>query len=478
MIESPSTARHVYVLGAGFSKAISDAMPVTNELGLVLKERLAGVVDFDIREGQSFEDWLTLQITPLPFLEGFANSSRAANAARVIAEIANVLDERVEKASETESRLWLRQLVALWSAERAVVLTFNYDTLLERAVNASMLVTGGASGNLQRLRGDHVVFPAPPATQPQSMGDSEAPHNAESLQVLKLHGSLAWYWAAGDASGSTLVRVREKRVFGPAGPPGLEMDFSGATTLDRYLIPPVTSKDGYYGSYLANSLWRSARALVASAASLTLVGYSLPLEDRVASQLIAEVGRSATIRVVDREPGQADSYDGILGRLASLGIEAEADTRGQSCVQDFVSAKLSAAIAAVDGAPAFDELEASSSDVVVAIANTWPSPHPASYFVLLWNEEDQSFDAYPVHPSYMAGSVMPYRESILNAMPPGMHQLGDFVTAARLRELIADARPFLFKHPNSGERLVAIGADRIKIERWELLQLKWAPAGP
>ena len=29
-----------------------------------------------------------------------------------------------------------------------MVLTFNYDTLLERAVNASMLVTGGASGNL------------------------------------------------------------------------------------------------------------------------------------------------------------------------------------------------------------------------------------------------------------------------------------------------------------------------------------------
>ena len=88
----------------------------------------------------------------------------------MIAEIANVHDERVEKASETESRFWLRQLVALWSAERAVVLTFNYDTLLERAVNASMLVTGGTSGNLQRLRGDHVVFPAPPATQPQFMG--------------------------------------------------------------------------------------------------------------------------------------------------------------------------------------------------------------------------------------------------------------------------------------------------------------------
>lgn len=466
----------MYVLGAGFSKAVSDAMPITNELGLVLKKRLAGEVLFDIREGQSFEDWLTLQITPLPFLEGFANSRRAANAARVIAEIARVLDERVEEASLTESPVWLRQLVALWNAERAVVLTFNYDTLLERAVNASTQVTGAASDNLQRLRGDHVIFPAPPATQPQFMGDSEAPHNAESFQVLKLHGSLAWYWAAGDASGSTLIRVRERHVFGPAATQSLETDFSGATTLDRYLIPPVTNKDGYYGSYLANSLWRSARELVASAASLTLIGYSLPLEDRVASQLIAVVGKGAFILVVDREPETIDPRGGILGRLASLGIKAESVASGKACVPEFVAAKLGATVAAFSNAPAFDELENTSVDVVVAIADTWPSPNPPKWFVLIWNEEGQSFDAYPVHRSFMAGSVMPYRESILNAMPPGMRQLGDFVTAARLRELTADGRPFVFKQPSSGERLVAIGADRIKIERWELLQVKWAPA--
>ena len=99
MCSSEPRSRPVYVLGAGFSKAISDAMPVTNELGKELQHRLAGIVELDLRAGQSFEDWLTLQITPLPFLERHANARRAASAERVIAEIAHVLDERVADAS-------------------------------------------------------------------------------------------------------------------------------------------------------------------------------------------------------------------------------------------------------------------------------------------------------------------------------------------------------------------------------------------
>lgn len=110
-------------------------MPITNELGEALRDRLSQEVDFDFHPDQTFEDWFTLQITPLPFLEGLQNSRRSADAARVIAEIAQVLDEKVEKASSSVSKLWLQQLVALWHAERAVVLTFNSDTLLERAVN-------------------------------------------------------------------------------------------------------------------------------------------------------------------------------------------------------------------------------------------------------------------------------------------------------------------------------------------------------
>ncbi|MFD4421610.1 hypothetical protein ACFWN7_08905 [Agromyces sp. NPDC058484] len=150
---------------------------------------------------------------------------------------------------------------------------------------------------------------------------------------------------------------------------------------------------------------------------------------------------------------------------------------GPDCVRDFATAKVTAAAAGLSEDPAFDRLENASADVVVAIAEKWTSPSPAGLFVLAWNENKQSFDAHFVPRSHRYDSTMPYRESINNSMPRGMCRLEDFVTAARLRELARSGTPFVFLHPHTREKLIAIGAERIKIERWELLQIKWAPAG-
>lgn len=464
--------RPLYVLGAGFSKSISSEMPVTNELGEALRERLTADVNFDLRPGQTFEDWLTLQVTPLPFLEGFENSKRAAEAARVVAEIACVLDEKVAEASANDSPLWLLQLVALWHAERAVILTFNYDTLIERAVNGSPPTTTSPEGHVQYILGDHVVFPAPPAPQAQFMGDSGAGHTDESFEVLKLHGSLGWYWAAGDTSGSTLIRVRDKHVFGSPMPLASEADFSGATNLDRYLIPPVTSKDGYYGSYLANTLWRKARSLVASASALTLVGYSLPPEDRVASQLIAQAPGDIAVSVVDRDSGSISPPTLVLGNLARLGITAATAASGPECVPEFVASKLAAAFEELPNASVFGAVNA-SADVVVAISKGWSGS--GSLYVLAWNAREQCFEAHSVDSNFMRGSSAPYREIVLSSMPSGYRRLEDFVTAERLMKHIARGEPFTFKHPHSGRLAVGIGAERLAVERLELLELRWAP---
>ena len=301
LVPTSTPSRPTYVLGAGFSKAISDAMPLMDELGRVLQQRLAGEITFDIREDESFEDWLTLQVTPLPFLEGFANARRSATAARVVAEIAKVLDASEREVTAAAAPTWLRQLLALWDAEQAAVLTFNYDTLIERAVNTSPIATLEDDRNLGVAFGDHLVFPAPPPPPAATWGDVGLPHTPASFQLLKLHGSLAWYWSERDLTGSTLVRTREREAFGSKAIAHRDHDFSGTTTLDRYLIPPVTSKDGYYGSYLASTLWRSAHAIIARATSLTLIGYSLPTGDRVAGELVSACDPACLIWLITVE---------------------------------------------------------------------------------------------------------------------------------------------------------------------------------
>jgi hypothetical protein len=474
-MSSVSSSRPVYVLGAGFSKAISAAMPVTNELGVALRARLSSTISFDPADGQTFEDWLSLQVTPLPFLEGFENAKRAADAAHVIAEMAHVLDARVVEASAGECPLWLRQLISLWHRERAVILTFNYDTLLERAVNGSPPTTISSEGYVEYMLGDHVVFPAPPAPQAQYIGDSGVGHTDQSFEVLKLHGSLAWYWASSDPNGSTLIRVREKHVFASPDPLSSDADFSGATNLDRYLIPPITSKDGYYGSYLSNTLWRKARSLVASASALTLIGYSLPPEDKVASQLIAQVPNEAAVSVVDRDPGSSSPPALVIGNLSRLGIAATTAASGAKCLSDFVSNKIEAAAANLLRNPVFSVLENPHADVVVAVSKGWSGSESGKLCVLVWNEDEQCFEAHSVDSQYLRGSTMPYRESVFNSMPSGYRRLEDFLTATDLQGLTAEGQLFTFKHPNSGELAVAVGVERRKIERWEVLELHWAP---
>jgi hypothetical protein len=465
--------RPVYVLGAGFSKAISSLMPVTDELGQHLEERLRGRIDFDLRPGQSFEDWLTLMSTPMPFLEGHVNNRRLADADLVIAEIAAVLDGYVTEATMSSAPKWLLQLISLWDAEKAQVLTFNYDTLIERAVNTEMPVSRVSHGFMGRVQGDYVVFPAPPAPASELVGDEGTVHTTESFQMLKLHGSLDWYWASGDLRGTTLVRVRERHIFGSQTPFHPDVDFSGTTTLDRYLIPPITSKDGYYGSYLANTLWRRAREVIGCATSLTILGYSLPLEDRAASQLIAQVSETTHVQVVDVDPGTVEPPRGVLGRLMSLGIEAISSGSGAASIESFVESKVRSAILELPASEALAELDGSDLAIIVVIAQKWSSEHRAISYTPVWNQAAGVFQLHRLDPNIHLGSGHTPREAISHHLPVGQ-TAEDVVTSSTLVGLVADGDPFVFQLPNSSDRMVAISAGRIYGQAWDSIELKWA----
>lgn len=60
-------------------------------------------------------------------------------------------------------------------------------------------------------------------------------------------------------------------------------------------------------------------------------------------------------------------------------------------------------------------------------------------------------------------------------MAQGYRRIEDFVTAEQLRKLVDGGNPFTFKLPETTELAVGIGLERLQIERWKLLELKWAP---
>ena len=344
-----SKGRPVYILGAGFSKAINAGMPLTDDLGRAVAEKFQKRTKRELtyKSGKSFEDWLSITSQDMPFLLGYENLQRAADTQLLLSLIAETLDELMRDIRFETVPLWLRQLIDIWNIEHAKIITFNYDTLLEKAINSVCPI---AFHNITPYHpsGDQVVFPRPPA-EPGSSYDELSTQgiSAESMQILKLHGSLNWYWASDDPLGSTLRRVPVLSDF-DKNDGDVNHSVQG---LEKFLIPPLSGKSKYYHPYLTRSFWRDAYNAIRDASSISLIGYSLPRTDQIVAQLLAiPKAHNPLINIVDLVPGNCNE-ESVTNR-AKQATEAE-DIKihvypGESCIQDYVTAHVNDLAASVE----------------------------------------------------------------------------------------------------------------------------------
>ncbi|HEY3592671.1 MAG TPA: hypothetical protein VGL13_02315, partial [Polyangiaceae bacterium] len=202
--------------------------------------------------------------------------------------------------------------------ERAAVLTFNYDTLLETAIQHGSPPTVGTSG-VSRLRyaarpvTDDSYFPrswnpllaykvhfdellVKPGSPVPIGGDSYyAPfetREAEHAPFLKLHGSLDWYFRSGyRLDGKTIdprapvSRSRFQRAHGRFDAP--EVDHDNSEMLLPLILTPTL--DAPFDEHpVFRSLWREARAALARAKTLVIIGFSFPPSDFHVRRLLRE----------------------------------------------------------------------------------------------------------------------------------------------------------------------------------------------
>lgn len=457
--------RPVYVLGAGFSRAIHEHMPLTDDLGDAVKLKL-GIQWPPGQEQASFEERLTLLSTPLPFLEGHENTRRRAQAEQITAALAIELDERTASASAGEPPAWLTQLVALWHAERAVVITFNYDTLVERAVTSLRPVALRERDNPPTaLYGSQIAYPAPTAVGVRTYRDMAGP-TGESFQLLELHGSLNWYWALGD--GATVVREPFIHGFGrPAARSG--PDLAGTRTLDRFLVPPVLSKDSYYNVNLVSVLWRSAYEAVRNASRLTIIGYSMPLGDRIAAELLREAA-GVPVDIVNWRVGSEEEETSPLGRAKLLGFSPGTTLDGADSVPKYVADRVANAAASLASNSDLNDLDHASVVATVQLPDRELGPHSFT----IRSRSAGVAEGCDLDWSRAARSEMPPTEFSLQSLPSGTSRLDDFFTGAGLMEAVRHREPFWFQ---IGQRkYLAIGVQRAHLGRWPILELSTAPA--
>jgi hypothetical protein len=326
-------SHEVVILVAGFSAALSAKMPLLNTLGVSAIERagLSGdprVPTAKFGEGFNFENWLTTLAEDQPHLSSVVNGENLALFLRLRSAMVEILSEAEQSALDETSPSWLATLILLLHHRQATVITFNYDRLIEIAIER-LAVVDPSPQNLALVSTRDVLWNRPPVPVGDDVyGGDFLP----TFRLLKLHGSLDWWIAPHDETGSTLVR---KRLEIADGMPRTTSDAQRSQLLpgrDVFAVPPTHSKAPYYRNFLTRELWNSSYEALRTASVISIVGYSLPAADVTLLGMLEQAtrGREVTVEVVNLKPQP------IAGRLREMGIDNIGEVGGPDCVAQFV----------------------------------------------------------------------------------------------------------------------------------------------
>ena len=153
----PELEKCAVVIGAGFSRAISTAMPVTDVLGSSVRARLPiadrSNVPAAFSDG-SFEQWLSYLAEEQPHLSQSENLQARALMYKVVEATEDILGEDQRKALEKAVPEWLSKLLSILHVDKVDVVTLNYDNLFECAISSYYLPTYDHSPPFRRRPAD------------------------------------------------------------------------------------------------------------------------------------------------------------------------------------------------------------------------------------------------------------------------------------------------------------------------------------
>lgn len=342
---APASTPTTFLLGAGFSKAVSAQMPLTDELGLRIAERLQLAGERSTpsfaADGVTFENWMTWLAERQPFHSEEEHLEDRARFARVTGAIADELRDAQQAATAGGLPSWLSQFVDLAHWSRSSLITLNYDTLIEAEISEH------PRHDSESVVRPHDVVVGTPNAVGVFTGKATGYRNRETLRLHKLHGSTDWYAVPGDATGATLEQISQP----DDGTYAAKATIGGR---EPFIVPPTSTKGGYFDNPKTRFIWRQARDALNSSERIVLMGYSLPLTDTALARLFhSTIGQgSQRLLVVDPDA------DAVVQRLRALGVANERVEMlsGRQCVADFVAHEVNVAArelaTAVAGDPA------------------------------------------------------------------------------------------------------------------------------
>jgi hypothetical protein len=263
----------VYVIGAGFSAGLG--YPQTKSLLIDVWDRLDKKAQTQLQEIILFHhpSFISQRKTTFPDIEqllteiqvnldlfdasrrtegGLTKKKLEVSRIELLSTIADWFHELFNKVDKAA---WLSKFVKQIQAENAVIISFNWDLVLDK-----LLFTGGLT--------------------PVGYGLSKNLGSGPIL--LKPHGSLNWYPAedVSKVDKAKRIRIFEDTESGErvdAFIPPRKIKSTVGKRYTPFIIPPTYLKD--FSRPISRRLWRNCTDLLSTPKRLVFLGYSLPTAD-------------------------------------------------------------------------------------------------------------------------------------------------------------------------------------------------------
>jgi hypothetical protein len=213
-------------------------------------------------------------------------------------------------SGQSDLPTWLSTLVKAWHRQGAAIVTFNYDTLVEAAVDHLRLKTPAVDDvHHQQLA------PNPLPMWAGTSGGASRQH-AESMTLIKLHGSTNWYCDDSSRTADSIVQIGLRSKWGEHTPSyvhGRDRAF-GKVPL---IVPPTTGKSAFLDNAVIRDLWHEAYLNLMGANRVFAIGYSLPLTDLLVRAMLEEsIGETAELWIINMDAGVVSNYEALhVGKL-------------------------------------------------------------------------------------------------------------------------------------------------------------------
>ncbi len=307
----------LFILGAGFSKSISERMPLLTELTESLRnwmerDSLRSDVGVITPEGEfvpirqpslssalskvenNVETWLSSLLEPAPFVPNINRWEQRALALNIIEALQREIKNGESSALNGEPPDWLMSMVDYWIGHGSSIVTFNYDTLVEGATTEhfkrlSLTCTSAhlfpffTNAMRPGYPGGYPDRPCPNCVIPR-----DPPHYFTSL--YKLHGSVNWYYSGSDNyAGETLYQIPVmgwNTAVHAHGSLTREHNYEPLAGKSPLIIPPVMNKSSSFRHEAVTELWERAQFSLRQATRIFAIGYSLPAADTAFQHLL------------------------------------------------------------------------------------------------------------------------------------------------------------------------------------------------